>query len=90
MHFDATISLGTILHLVVLVCSVLLAAVRLHRAFERRIDAFERRVDALHAEFDKRIGNGSDAPLGQRFALLEQKLDQVWTWWQSSLERRRS
>lgn len=80
MRFDPTITLGVLLHAAVIIASIIVGFTR----FARRM---EKRIDQVYAELDKRIGNGA-VPLGQRLALMEQKLDQMWDWFTTRMERR--
>ena len=73
MTFDWSISLGVIVHLVVLVTTLVSSAIGLVRHFDRRINRVE---EELH----RRIGNGNATPLGQRIALLDTKVSEMWRW----------
>jgi hypothetical protein len=69
-RFDWTISLGTIVHLVVLLTTIVLA-------WWRTMQTMKDRQEAMYRELDKRIGNG-DVSLGQRIALIEQRISDIW------------
>ena len=71
-RFDWTISLGAIVQLAVLLATIGLA-------WWRTMQALKDRQEAIYREFDKRIGNG-DVPLGQRIALIEQRVADIWEW----------
>ena len=53
-------------------------------ALWRAVIRFETRMRALEA----RIGNGNPTPLGQRLAVLEGQVGDLWRWFTSRVERR--
>jgi len=70
IRLDWTISLGAVLQVIVFLVTVGLA-------WWRTMQAMKDRQEAMYRELDRRIGNG-DISLGQRIALIEQRMADIW------------
>ena len=77
MTIDWTISVGNIL-------SFLGLLLIFGSALWRAVGRFDARMRAL----EDHLGNGNPSPLGQRLAVLESQVGDMWAWFKTRAERR--
>jgi hypothetical protein len=75
-------------HRIVITGTIVIALWRFTAGLKREIHEVRDQIERVRADLEQRIGDGP-VPLGQRLALVEQKVEDVWRWFTGLMERRR-